>query len=83
MPSDGKSSHCLWQSELKSDRKAKSRHRQFLFLISRFLKIYSSETALPTEPKLGRKHLWKVLYKDCSLRRLKCEKLTDETTDAK
>jgi hypothetical protein len=31
-----------------------------------FQRIFFSETALPNESKLNRKHPWKVIYKDCA-----------------
>jgi hypothetical protein len=36
------------------------------FWLADLKKIFSSETAWPNELTLGRKHLWKVLYKECS-----------------
>jgi len=38
------------------------------FWLADLKKIFSSETGWSNKPKLGRKHIWKVLYKECSFR---------------
>jgi hypothetical protein len=60
MPSDGKSSLCLWQGELKKNYYA-TFHSNSTFEI--YLLLHKISMLFINESKLGRKHPWKVLFK--------------------
>jgi membrane protein YqaA with SNARE-associated domain len=68
--------NCLWRPCLLTDREEMSNlyrepsidasYQVSIYLAKQFRRRRFTETAWTNEPKLGRKHVWKVLYKDCS-----------------
>jgi hypothetical protein len=61
--------NCLWWPCLYMDRdEISTLYREPPIDASYKVKIFYSETAGLNGPKRGRKHLWKVFYKDCLFR---------------
>ena len=60
------SSLCQRQCELLPSLGVRRSSSVVCRLLTFHILIFSSETPQPYELKLGRKHLWKVVYKDCS-----------------